>query len=395
MDKKEFLKYYVVDRHGTDSMKWDTLNSKFGCKDLISMWIADMEFRTCDEIINAMVARVRQGVFGYSCVPDQYYAAYSGWMEERYGFPICREWVRFSTGCVTGIAWMLNAFTRPGDACLILTPVYYPFHDVVLKNNRKLVTVDLAYDNGRFTLDFDAIERAIIKNKVRVFVQCSPHNPAGRVWTEDELDKLFHICEEHQVLIVSDEIHQDLVVGDKKFIPAAVVRNGAYRDRLITLSSASKTFNLASLLHSHIVITDEKLMETYDRFAHALNRTEMNVMGLTATMAGYTYGAEWLSMVLAVIRGNYTYLQRELALAAPKIIVCPLEGTYLAFLDLRRVMPANEAAEFALHKCHLAVDYGEQFGENFRGFIRLNLATDPKLVQQAVYNIIAALKETI
>lgn len=393
MDKQEFIKNYIVDRRGTNCLKWDELDVRYGDPDLISMWVADMEFRTCDQVVEAMIERVRQGVFGYSYVPASYYKAYSDWMEQRYHFPLKKEWVRFSTGCVTGIAWMIHAYTNPGDACLILTPVYYPFHNVVTNNGRKLVAVDLTYDKGCFRMDFEAIEKAIVDNDVKMFVQCSPHNPAGRVWTEEELAQVLAICRKHQVLAVSDEIHQDIILSENPFVPAAVVENGSYSDIVITLSSSSKTFNLAALLHSHIIITDQTLMAIYDKFASGLNRTEMNVMGLVATQAGYTYGGEWLGHVLDVIRDNYAYLKQELNNRAPKIIVCPLEGTYLAFLDMRDCMEAGKVKEFILKKCHLAVDYGEQFGDNFEGFVRLNLATDPAFVKQAVENIITELEK--
>lgn len=201
-------------------------------------------------------------------MPEKCYQAYSDWMERRYGFPLKKEWLRFTTGCVTAIAWMVQAFTKPGEPCLILTPVYYPFHNVVTYNDRRLVTVDLHYEEGRFTLDYDAIEKAIVDNGVKMFIQCSPHNPAGRVWTEDELDRLFTICRRHGVLVVSDEIHQDLVLTGRRFVPVAVVNGGAYRDMAVTLSSASKTFSLATLIHAHIIIiTDDKLREIFDHWA--------------------------------------------------------------------------------------------------------------------------------
>lgn len=290
MDKQTFLKNYLVDRHGTSCAKWDGLKDKFGDSDLIAMWVADMEFRTCDEIIEAMEKRIKHGIFGYSFVLDGYFEAFSNWMAKRYRFKPEKDWIRYSTGCVTGIAWMIAAYTQPGDSCLILTPVYYPFHNVVTYNNRTLVTVDLDYSEGYFTMNMEAIERAIVKDKVKMFLLCSPHNPVGRVWTEEELEQVLSICKKHNVLVVSDEIHQDIVLGDKPFIPAAVVGNGKYKDIVLTLNSASKTFNLAGLPHSHIIIADEKLREQYDLWARGMNRTECNVLALEATMAGYTHG---------------------------------------------------------------------------------------------------------
>lgn len=393
MEKEQFLITYLTDRHNTCCSKWDGLQDKFGDKDLIGMWIADMEFKAPECIQDALAERVRHGIFGYSYVPDGYYKAFSDWMERRYHFPIQKEWVRFSTGCVTGIAWSIAAFTNPGDACLILTPVYYPFHNVVTNNHRKLVKVDLHYDKGYFTMDYDAIEKAIVDNDVKLFIQCSPHNPAGRVWTEEELDKVLAICEKHHVLVVSDEIHQDIVPGDHPFIPAAVVSGGKYRHNLITLNSATKTFNLATLLHSHIIITDEALRKRYDDFACGMNRTEVSIMGMLATMAGYEGGEDWLEGMVSVVRDNYKYLKETLAAQLPEVTVCCLEGTYLVLVDLRSCAKPEEIVDFVQHKCHLGVDYGEWFGANYAGFIRLNLATDPAYVHKAVENIVKAGKE--
>ena len=395
MNKQDFINRYLVDRHNTNSAKWDGMKEKFGEDDLIPMWIADMEFRTCDAISDALIDRCRHGVFGYSIVPDTYYQAFSGWMEERYCFPIKKEWVRFSTGCVTAISWMIHAFTKPGDSCLILTPVYYPFHNVVTNNDRKLVKVDLNYQNGYFTMDYDAIEKAITDHNVKMFLQCSPHNPAGRVWSEEELEQVLAICKKHNVLVVSDEIHQDLVLGKRAFVPAAMVSEGKYRDIILTLSSASKTFNLATLLHSHIVITNDKLREQYDKFASGLNRTEVSIMGMIAAQAGYEQGSEWLEHVLEVIRDNYSFLKTELQKNLPEVVVCDLEGTYLSFIDMKAYIEPDKVQEIIQGQCHLAVDYGEWFGDRYKGFIRLNLATDPEYVKQSVKHMISEVKKTL
>lgn len=388
MTVNEFVKRYSVERYGTSSLKWDALDVRFGDPDLLSMWVADMEFKTCEKVIEAMVERTRHGVFGYSYIPDDYYKAFSHWMEKRHGFPIEKEWVRFASGVVTTLYWMINAFTNQGEACMIFTPVYYPFHNAVKDTGRKLVTVDLVNHNGYFTIDYAAVENAIVENEVKLFIQCSPHNPAGRVWTEDELDRILDICKKHNVLVVSDEIHQDIIVGDKKFIPAAIVRDGKYLDNLITVSAASKTFNLAGLLHNHIVICNEKLRKRYDVYAKTVNQSEVNVMGVIATQAAYTYGEEWLENLLEIIRTNYRYIKEELNNKAPEIVVTPLEGTYLLLLDLRKYIKPEDTKAFIQDKCRLAVDFGEWFGANFKGFVRLNLATDPKYVQRATANII-------
>ncbi len=388
MDTKEFIQQYAMDRMGTYSLKWDALDVRFQDPDLISMWVADMEFRTCDEILEAMQARIKHGVFGYSYVGDEYYNTFFDWEEKHHGFRPQKEWMRFSTGVVAALYWFINAFTKPQDSVIILTPVYYPFHNAVKDTGRKLVTCDLVNTNGYFTIDYDAFEKAIVDNDVKQFIQCSPHNPAGRVWTEEELDRVMDICTRHNVLIVSDEIHQDIIIGDKKQIPAAIVAGGKYRDNLITVTAASKTFNLAGLLHSHIIISNDKLRAAYDEYAKTVNQTEVNIMGITATQAGYCYGEEWLGNILDIIRQNYEYLKKELNEKAPAIIVSPLEGTYLCLLDLRKVIDPDHVRDLIQNKCRLAVDYGEWFGASFKGFVRLNLATEPRYVEAAVENII-------
>lgn len=392
LDTHEFVKKYLVDRKGTHCSKWDGLKEKFGRTDLLPLWIADMEFRTCDAIVAALKERVSQGVFGYSFVPDSYYTALDHWMQERHHSSVPREWVRFSTGCVTGIAWSIAAFTRPGDACMILTPVYYPFHNVVTNNHRRLVTVPLHYEKGYATMDFDAIEKAIVEQDVKLFVQCSPHNPMGRVWTEEELDQVLSICARHHVLVVSDEIHQDIILGDKPFIPAAAVKGGKYRDNLIILNSATKSFNLATLLHSHIIIPNPKLREQYDAFASGMNRTEVSVLGALATQTAYERGGAWLDGLLQVIRRNYRDLKALFHKELPEATVCALEGTYLVMVDLRPYVKPEDIHPFIQDKCRLAVDYGEWFGEGYQGFIRLNLATAPTLIQEAAQRIVHALK---
>ncbi len=387
MTKEEFVKKYSTNRQGTDSLKWDALDVRFGDPDLISMWVADMEFRTCEGITDALVERCKHGIFGYSYVPDEYYKIVSDWMEKHHNWPIQKEWVRFSNGVVVSIYWIVNCFTKPGDACIILTPVYYPFHHAVKDNGRKLVTCDLINTNGYFTIDYDAFEKAIVDNGVKLFIQCSPHNPVSRVWTEEELDQVMAICKRHGVLVVSDEIHQDIVVSDKKQIPAAIVSGGRYTDNLVVVSAASKTFNLAGLLHSHIIIPDANIRKEYDAYAKTVNQIETNILGVAATKSGYESGEEWLKGMLEVVKENFAYLKEGLAKAAPKVVVTPLEATYLVFLDFRPYVKPGDIRDFIQNRCRLAVDYGEWFGTNFKGFVRLNMATDPQYVHAAVENI--------
>ena len=388
MKKQEFLKEYLVDRKNTNSLKWDALDVRYGDPDLISMWVADMEIKSPKEIIEALKNRCEHGVFGYSYASDEYYSALISWLKENHNFNIEKDWIRFSQGVVTAIYCFINIFTKINDSVLILTPVYYPFHNAVKDNNRKLITSDLINDNGYFTINYEDVEKKIIENDVKLFIQCSPHNPAGRVWKEDELRKILEICKKHNVLVVSDEIHQDLVLKGNKHIPAATVDNCKYADNIITVNAASKTFNLAGLTHSNIIISNPKIREKFDFEFKKINQTEVNILGMLATQVGYEKGKEWLENLIDLIQDNYDYLKSELNKNIPDIIVTPLEGTYLAFLDLRKIISVNEIKNFIQDKARLAIDFGEWFGDSFKGFIRLNLATDPEIVKKAVSNII-------
>ena len=393
MEKEKFLKEYLVERKETNSLKWDALDVRFGSPNLISMWVADMEFKTPKEIIEALKERIEHGVFGYSYVSDNYYNAVIKWHKEKHNYEIKKEWLRFTNGVVTAIYCFVNIFTKVDDAILILTPVYYPFHNAVKDNNRKLITCDLKNTDGYFTIDYEEVEKKIVENKVKLFIQCSPHNPAGRVWKEEELAKILEICKKYNVLVISDEIHQDITMKGYKHIPSAIVANGKYADNLITVSAASKTFNLAGLIHSNIIISNAELRKKYDEEIKKINQTEINILGMLATQVAYEKGSEWLENVKEIIEDNFNYLKTELNKHIPEITITNLEGTYLVFLDLRKIIPIDKVKEFIQDKCNLAIDFGEWFGASFKGFIRINLATDPEIVKKAVENIITEYKK--
>ena len=393
MQKEKFLKEYLVERKGTYSLKWDALDKRFGNANLTSMWVADMEIKAPKEVIEALKERCEHGVFGYSYVSDKYYNSVINWLKEKHNYEIKKEWLRFTNGVVTAIYCFVNIFTKVDDAILILTPVYYPFHNAVKDNNRKLITCDLKNTDGYFTIDYDEVEKKIVENKVKLFIQCSPHNPAGRVWKEEELARILEICKKHNVLVISDEIHQDITMKGYKHIPSAIVANGKYADNLITVSAASKTFNLAGLIHSNIIISNAELRKKYDEEIKKINQTEINILGMLATQVAYEKGSEWLENVKEIIEDNFNYLKTELNKHIPEITITNLEGTYLVFLDLRKIIPIDKVKEFIQDKCNLAIDFGEWFGASFKGFIRINLATDPEIVKKAVENIITEYKK--
>ena len=394
MTIEEFCSKYTVSRENTNSEKWETIRDKrFNESGLTPMWVADMEFKTPDAILNALHERVSHGVFGYTVTWDSYFEAFFNWQKSRYNIILKEDWIFFSTGLVTALYWIVNAFTDKNDSVIILTPVYYPFSNAVKDNDRKLITVDLKNDNGIFSIDFDMFEKKIIENKPKLFIFCNPHNPVGRVWTDEEIDKTFDICRRHNVYIVSDEIHQDINLGIKPFISAlSIINKDKYTDRLIVLTSPSKTFNLACLLNSHIIIPNEDIRNIYKKYINTINRTELSLMGMIAAEAGYRYGSDWLDGLLKVIKRNYEYIRDELKKEIPEIIITPLEGTYLPFFDLRNIVNKDRVKEFIQDDCKIAVDFGEWFGDNFNGFIRVNIATDFKYIEHFVKQVIYNLK---
>lgn len=394
MEIEEFCQKYTVNRENTNSVKWGTgKDERFKTEGLIPMWVADMEFRAPDEVIDALNKRISHGVFGYTHLWDSYFEAFFNWQKNRYNIDLKKEWISFSSGLVNALYLIVNAFTDKGDNIIILTPVYYPFHNAVKDNERNLISCDLKNDNGIFSIDFEEFENKIIKNKVKLLIFCNPHNPVGRVWTNDEIEKVFEICKKHNLYIVSDEIHQDINMGVRPFISALSIKNkNDYTDKLIVLNSASKTFNLASMLNSHMIIPNEEIRKIYKKFVSRFNRTEFNLLGLIASEAAYKYGENWVDGLLKTIKRNYEYIKIEFENKVPEIIISPLEGTYLPFFDLRNIVNQNRVKEFIQDDCKIAIDFGEWFGKNFKGFIRVNIATDFKYIDYFVNTVIKQLK---
>ena len=376
----------LENRIGSNCLKWDGLKSRFGNENLIAMWVADMDFKTPQPVIDALKERVEHGIFGYHMPPDSYYEAFINWEREKHGYDVKREWIRFSPGVVPALFWFINILTNPGDSCIVMGPVYYPFHHAIEENNRRLIFNNLKNDKGIYTIDFESFEKDIIENKVKLFILSSPHNPVGRVWTKEELKKVLDICKANNVFVLADEIHQGIIIGDKKQIPAATVGN--YDDILVTLTAATKTFNLASCQNSFVIIPDNKIREKFDEYFKSIGGDYGNVFGYIAVEAAYRYGEEWLNEILAKIKENYEYTRKILLKHLPHVVISPLEGTYLAWYDFSYYINEKEIKSFFQDKCNLAVDYGSWFGEGGKGHIRINLATERKIVEEAMNNII-------
>ena len=394
MDFEKFCQENCVERKGTGTLKWDSLEEVFGDADLLPLWVADMEIQSPPAARQAIQARVEHGTFGYAKVTDDYYDAFFSWQKNHHGVTLAKENLRFATGVVGSLYAAVRAYTQPNDGVIICPPVYYPFYDAILNTGRTLAPCELDNHDGRFTLDLEKFEKTIAESKAKMFLLCSPHNPVCRVWTEEELEGMFAVCRKHGVLVVADEIHQDFTYDkDHAFFSTALLGDGQYKDMLILLNSGSKTFNLAGLIHSHVIIFDEKLMETYDAYIKSIGSPEVNLMGVVAMGAAFRDGAAWFDQVKALICHNYDYMKQAFAKDAPKIVLTPLEGTYLSWLDLRGYMDGKDVAEFIQKKCRLACDVGEWFSFTGHGYVRINLATDTKYIKMAVERILANLKE--
>ncbi len=383
-------KVNYVDRRGTNCNKWDGQTQMFGEEGLHAMWVADMDFQTPSCVTEALEKYVQQGVFGYYRIPDSYYDSFINWEKTYHNYEVKRDWIRFSPGVVSALNWILKFMTNPQDAAIVLTPVYYPFLNAIKDNGRRLIESDLVNENGVYHIDFEDFEQKIIENKVKLFILSSPHNPVGRVWTKDELSKIIEICRRHNVFIISDEIHHDLTFADHTHIPLATI--GDNDDMIITLTAPSKTFNLAACQNSIIIIPDASLRATWDQFAHGIRLENGNAFGYIAAEAAYTNGRPWLIEVKELIYSNFLYMKETLESARPELRISPLEGTYLAWIDLGAYVKPSELRDFMQKKCRLALDYGDWFGgERFGTFVRMNLATSRESVEYAVNALISQL----
>lgn len=381
----EEIKY--VDRVGTDCSKWDSMDARFGDNDLMALWVADMDFMAAECVRKAAREYADFGIYGYYKVPDAYYQNFIDWEEKYHHCHIEKQWLRFSPGVVSPINWYVNMKTKPGDGIIVLTPVYYPFLDAIRDNGRQLISCDLVRKDKVYHIDYADFEKKIVDNKVKLFILSSPHNPVGRVWKKEELEQLLAICRKHQVFVVADEIHHDLIMPGYEH--TEILNIPGYTDMLVVLTAGSKTFNLAGCKNSFVILPDEKLRQEYDDFLAALRIRGGNAFGYVAVAAAFGGGRPWLEGVIDIIHKNAQYVEETLAEKLPEAVISPLEGTYLQWVDLGAYVKPNETQELIQNKCRLAVDYGEWFGgERFGSFIRLNLATSPENIKEAVSRIV-------
>ncbi|MBW1898749.1 MAG: pyridoxal phosphate-dependent aminotransferase [Deltaproteobacteria bacterium] len=384
-----------IKRYNTGSVKWDLVNELFGGEDLLPMWIADMDFEIPEPVIKALRDRAMQGIFGYTACMPSYYEATIEWLKKRHTWQIEKEWIVFCPGVVPALNMLIQTFTIPGDKVILQLPVYYPFMSAVKNNGRIIENNPLIFKNGRYQMNFDDLREKAKDPLSKLIVLCSPHNPVGRVWTKDELIQLGEICIKNEILIISDEIHSDLILNGFRHTPFASISND-FLKHSITCTSPSKTFNLAGLQTSNVIISDPEKRNKFSQKLDSNGIHSPNVFGALALEAAYRHGEDWLNQLLDYLQNNLKYLKNFIREKIPKIKVIEPEATYLVWLDCRGLgLNRNELKKFMLGEAKVALDDGYIFGKSEGdGFERINIACPKatlkkglKRIENAVQNL--------
>ena len=384
----------VPNRRGTNCFKYDFAREMGMPEDVLPLWVADMDFPTAPAVLERLHALAEHGIFGYTGVKDAYFSAVHNWYAQRFSWETQRSWLVTTPGVVFAIAIAIRAFTQKGDAILIQQPVYYPFANKVTENDRQLVVNPLVLKNGRYEMDFADMERKIVDYHVKMLLLCSPHNPVGRVWTKEELLRVGEICQKHGVLVVSEEIHADFTYAGHTHRVFASVKS-EFADFTITCTAPSKTFNLAGLQNSNIFIPNRQLRHAYKKELSACGCGGTNCMGMAACQAAYEAGADWLEQLKQYLAGNLAYIRQFLCEKLPDITLIEPEGTYLVWLDLRKLgLTEQQQRQLIVQDAKLWLDTGTLFGQGGEGFERINIACPRTTIEQAMQRLEHAVHKT-
>ena len=380
----------VHERRNTDSLKFDFAVQRGKPADILPLWVADMDFRTSGFVIDELVSKAQHGIFGYTEAGEAYHRALAGWMKRHHGLLINDKWVVKTPGVVFALAMAIRAYTGQGDPVLIQQPVYYPFSEVIRDNGRRVVSSDLVLKGEHYETDFDDLEKKIRNEKIKLFILCSPHNPVGRVWTEDELRRVCDICKKYGVIVVSDEIHEDFVYPGYKHLPLLKV-DPEIEDNVLICTSPSKTFNLAGLQLANIIIPSIRLRSAFKHEVAAAGFSQQNSFGVTACTAAYEKGDEWHEKVCSYIFDNFRFLKSYLAEHLPDVKVIEPEGTYLVWMDFGSVEPdPRKLSDRMVNDAGVWLDDGAIFGKCGSGFERINIAVPRATLEEALRRICAA-----
>jgi cystathionine beta-lyase len=382
----------VVQRKNTNCLKWDCTKDIFGTEDILPLWVADMDFEIPKEIVESIKKRADHAVLGYSRPSEAYFSSIIKWLEKRHNFKIHKDYIVPAAGVVPSIVFSLLAFTKQKNKVLVQSPVYYPFFSTIKNNERELVNCPLKLENNTYIMDFENIEKQF-KAGVKATIFCNPHNPVGRVWTKEELLKFASLCLKYNVLIISDEIHSDLVFKPNKHIPIASLSDEIAQNT-ITLMAPSKTFNIAALSCSFVIIPNKDYLIKYKKVVSDLFVDSNNPLNLAASEAAYTYGEPWLDALIEYLEDNINFLIEFLEEKIPAIKIRKPQGTYLLWLDCKALGMENDTLEkFFVEKAGVGLSNGSVFGEGSEGFFRINVACPRLILKEALEKIGNALNE--
>ena len=372
----------IIDRKGTNSVKWDAVESRWGRKDLIPMWVADMDFRTAPFVVEALRKRLEHEVLGYTFACKEWAESIIDWLKERHGWTIREEMLTFTPGIVRGLAFAIQCFTEKGDKVMVMPPVYHPFFLVSQKNERELVYSPLILKDGQYHIDFDRFRKDV--QGCKLLVLSNPHNPGGRVWTKDELSQIADICYDNGTLVISDEIHADLTLPPFKHPTFALISEKARMNSLVFMSP-SKAFNMPGLASSYAIIENEEILHRFRTFMEASEFNEGHLFAYLSVAAAYSHGTEWLDQVIAYIKGNIDFTEGYLKENIPAIKMIRPQASYLIFLDCRELgLTQDDLNQLFVEDAHLALNTGTTFGKEGEGFMRLNVACPRATLVQAL-----------
>jgi len=381
----------VIDRRGSGALKTDALRERYGKTDLIPLWVADMDFRTGDFIIEALEKRCEHGIFGYPVMPEDYIPSIIRWIDNKHQWRIEADWISYVPGIVKAIGFITMCFSKPGNKIIIQPPVYHPFRIVPEANKRVVVNNPLVERDGKYTMNLDGLRNILKKESCRLLILCNPHNPIGIAWSREVLSELAEICYDNQVLVVSDEIHADMTLFGHKHVPFATVSDKA-KYNSITLMAPSKTFNIAGIVSSFAIIPDKNIRDAFFEYLHASELDEANLFAYVATHAAYTQGAEWLSQMLEYLEGNIRFTAQFFSEHIPLIKPVIPEASFLVWLDCRALhLTQSELVSLFVDKAGLALNDGAIFGKEGVGFMRMNIGCPRAILEKALNKLKVAI----
>ncbi len=381
--------FEAVKRQGTHTVKWDETRKKFGTDDLLPLWVADMDLASPECVQEAIKKRALHPLYGYTVYPEGYYESIQNWMQNRFSWKIEKEWIVPCYGVVPSLNFIISAFSREGDGIIVQTPIYPPFVSSIKHKNRRVLDNTLVYENGSYHIDFEDL--AYKAKEAKLFLLCSPHNPTGRVWSREELEKIIEICIENDVSIISDEIHADVVYEKVHHIIGSFEK---IMHHCVILNAPSKTFNIAGLNTSYAIIPDKSLRQAYILEQNRSGITNGNPFGIDALISAYTEGAPWLERLKEHLLSNITYVKAFLGEHNIPISVVPTEATFLMWLDCKEMgMSHDTLVDFFVYKAKLGLNDGMSFGDAGEGFMRLNVGTSKEVLKEAMERLLHACKE--